>query len=877
MAEKESARSGGSPDEREKSSSRPTYQSGSNHSSAPNDPPSLEEARRMLDFVAPRPHDIRKDVAFALYDGWGDAAESLFLEWVASHPEHNAEREHEAKSVWRSAKTPGKITWKKLRWLAKQGGYRPDPNVTKPPPLTAEERQRREREKAEREAREQTKANWRRDKAALEAVSRVSQGRPAGPTQPYVLNKGVKPYGWLRQDGKALLVPAEDVSGRVWSYQVITEDGEKRFQRGGSVSGLMFPTGPEPTDKLYIVEGLATGLSVHEATAAPVFVAFNAGNLKAVALALRERYPGTEIIFAADNGQWTPGNPGLVKASAAAQAVGGRVVCPRFKDTTTKPKDFNDLHQLEGLDEARRQLEAPAPTAADSEEEEPEDSAHSKEGKPPKVTNLTLLLQMAEAAELFHDAEGNGYAVFQEGEHWQIWPLLSGGFRDWLLRRFYELTGRGVNGQTMKDALATLEAKARFDGPERAVFLRVARLADSILIDLCDDEWRTIEVTDYGWKVLARPPVAFVRRSGMAALPLPVAGGSIAELRPFLNLRGTDFVLIVAWLLAGLGGRGPFPVLVLQAEQGAGKSTASRLLRSLVDPSDVPLKAPPKTADDLAIAAFNAYLLALDNLSGINHEMSDTLCRLSTGAGISKRRLYSDLEEIQIHLTRLILLNGIDDIPTRPDLADRSIIVNLPALPAERRRKEADFWAAFEQARPRIFGALLSGLAGGLRDESGVRLERPPRLADFAAWATATESAMGWKPGTFITAYQKNIEQAAALGIEASPVGVALVAFLYASPHQAHTMTGTLLMNQLATHAPEWARKSTAWPKGPRGLKDSIRRLSAPLRQIGIVVSEFKDREGRWIKLELQERREDIQRSITGTANANAQPEEVVF
>ena len=370
-----------------------------------------------------------------------------------------------------------------------------------------------------------------------------------------------------------------------------------------------------------------------------------------------------------------------------------------------------------------------------------------------------------------------------------------------------------------------------------------------MLIDLADDRWRVLEVTAAGWRVLDRSPVPFVRRAGMAPLPEPQRGGSVAELGDFLNVGDADFRLVVAWLLGALGGSGPFPVLVLQAEQGAGKSTAGRVLRALVDPADVPLKAPPRNADDWAIAALVSYLLALDNLSGLTNEQSDMLCRLATGAGISKRRLYTDLDEVQFHLCRPVLLNGIDAIATRPDLADRSLVVTLPTIPAARRRQEATFWSAFESARPRLLGALLDVVAGALKCSGNAPPPDLPRMADFAAWVCAAEPALGWPKGTFLDAYRSNIAGAAEAAVEASPVGVAVLALLEQHP-EGVKYNATGLMPRLEQAAPDWAPRSPAWPRSPRGLTDSLRRLTAPLRQLGIEIFEDRDAKGRWITIQ---------------------------
>jgi hypothetical protein len=219
----------------------------------------------------------------------------------------------------------------------------------------------------------------------------------------------------------------------------------------------------------------------------------------------------------------------------------------------------------------------------------------------------------------------------------------------------------------------------------------------------------------------------------MQPLPTPAPGGSIEMLRSFLNLRSkADFVLVVAWALAVLRDRGPYPVLVVSGEQGSTKSTFSAILRALLDPNTAPLRALPREDRDLFIAATNGHVLAFDNVSGLPAWTSDTLCRLATGGGFAVRQLYTDQDEVLFDAARPVILNGIEEIVTRPDLADRALFLTLEPIPEERRRPEAELWASFEIQRPLILGVLLDAIVEGLRRLPKTHLPKLPRMADFA-------------------------------------------------------------------------------------------------------------------------------------------------
>ena len=306
-------------------------------------------------------------------------------------------------------------------------------------------------------------------------------------------------------------------------------------------------------------------------------------------------------------------------------------------------------------------------------------------------TQADILIDLAQSAELFHAPDGTGFADLEINGHRETWPIRSKGFRRWLARRFYDATQGAPSSEALASVLNVIEAKAHFDAPEREVYVRVGGLDGRLYLDLGDGNWRAVEIDVSGWRVVDNPPVRFRRAAGMQPLPMPVRGGSVEALRSFLNLKtDTDFVLVVAWTLACLRDRGPYPVIVLSGEQGSAKSTFSAILRALLDPNTAPLRALPREDRDLFIAASNGYVLAFDNVSGLPAWISDTLCRLATGGGFAVRQLYTDQDEVLFDATRPVILNGIEDIITRPDLADRAILMMLEPIPEERRRPEQE-------------------------------------------------------------------------------------------------------------------------------------------------------------------------------------------
>jgi hypothetical protein len=461
-----------------------------------------------------------------------------------------------------------------------------------------------------------------------------------------------------------------------------------------------------------------------------------------------------------------------------------------------------------------------------------ESSKPHTEDTPARKPQATTLVELADDAELFHTPEGDEYATIQCGEHLETWPFKMRGFRDWLMRRFYMIEGSAPSTQAVQDAIDVLRGRARFDGATYEVHTRIAEHEGAIYLDLCDELWRAVCINQDGWQVVNSSPVKFRRAKGMLELPEPKQGGSVNSLRDYVNVASDDWPLILSWLIATYRPGKPFPVLALHGEQGSAKSTTARVLRALIDPNKADLRSEPREERDLMIAAKNGWLIALDNLSRIQTWLSDALCRLATGGGFATRELYANDEEVLFDAKRPILLNGIEELATRSDLLERAIVLSLPTIPEDKRRTEARFWREFEDARPFILGALLDAVSGALRQHDSVRLERLPRMADFAQWATAAETYLGLTKGAFMAAYTGNCAASNDLALEASPVAAAVLSFI--EVEESWLGTPSDLLKELSKRTAEDIQRQKGWPKAANSLSGLLKRIAPNLRAAGV-------------------------------------------
>ncbi|MCH7490756.1 MAG: hypothetical protein IID05_08670 [Gemmatimonadetes bacterium] len=451
-------------------------------------------------------------------------------------------------------------------------------------------------------------------------------------------------------------------------------------------------------------------------------------------------------------------------------------------------------------------------------------------------TQAQRLIQLAlTSAELFHSPDKVAYVTIEINGHQETMRLRSKTFRGWLVREFFLAEDKPPGSQAMTDAIQLLDARAVIDGVETEVYLRVAPYAGNLLIDLGSNSWKAIRVTADGWKIDHHPPVKFRRAPGMLPLPVPAVGGDIDMLREFVNIESEDdFRLLVAFMLAALRPTGPFPILVLLGEQGSAKSTTVRVIRSLIDPSSAPIRTRPREERDLMVSANSGWVMAFDNISTLPDWFSDALCRLSTGGGLSIRQLYTDADEMLFDAMRPSILNGISDPMCHDDLRDRALVLSLPRIDDSSRRDEQAFWAKFQKARRQLFGALLDLAAGAIAEYPTTFLKASPRMADFAKWSVALETAARWPAGSFLDAYASNRAEQVRAFVEADYISSHLLDFM--EDRMEWTGTPTDLYDRLADLASDTTKRQKAWPKSANVLGKRLREAAPSLNRSGIEI-----------------------------------------
>jgi hypothetical protein len=388
----------------------------------------------------------------------------------------------------------------------------------------------------------------------------------------------------------------------------------------------------------------------------------------------------------------------------------------------------------------------------------------------------------------------------------------------------------------LKEAIATFEATS-WDVPISNADVRLVRHEGAIWLDLARADGKLVRVTENAWTVVEQADVPLIRSDGMEALPIPKPDPNALEnLVRLLNLGSKDHLMVtVAFLLAALWPTGPYPLLAFDGEQGSGKTTASKICRRLVDPNASDLRAPPRTEVELLIAAQMSRVMAFDNVSSISPDMADALCRLSNGGGISTRELYTNSSESRLWACRPVLLNGIPQVVTRADLADRTLVITLRRITRKERRKEAVIERELEAAAPGILALLLDGIVKALQHQDTLELPYLERLADFTAVACAAAPAFGWTKEEMLAALERNKAEAAEAVLDAEPIAWAIRRLAVETAPDPWTGTATELM-QIVNRILYDHFGHQRWRNAAR-FSGSIRRIALPLQRAGVAVT----------------------------------------
>ena len=411
----------------------------------------------------------------------------------------------------------------------------------------------------------------------------------------------------------------------------------------------------------------------------------------------------------------------------------------------------------------------------------------------------------------------------------------------WLRHLYFKLTDGDLATDAMVErVLEHMRADAHFTSERHEVFTRVGYKDGAIYIDMAHHTPKFIKVTAEGWNIVNEVPVKFVRSEDVLPLPQPEAPGAtlLALLTPFLSVqKEEEAALLMGYLMGLVLPKGPYPVLVITGEHGAAKSTTVRLLRNIIDPHNLDMRAPFADTRDMVAAVRNSYVLAFDNVSYVANWLSDALCALATGTrAVGGRALYTNSDEAAFRAMRPIMCNGIPDFVRKPDLVDRIIKVDLRRIRVY--RSDEEYWDEFKQWHPKILGALCDCMVEALRNRASVEVPPQLRMPHFSRWAEAGLQKAGFNKGVFIKALSENKLDANEAILEFSPMGLAIRKMLDYMPldekRKQKRFYGTYA--ELRAELVQFCVDAKHLPEKMQGIASELRALTPSLNSAGIVV-----------------------------------------
>ncbi|HKZ19221.1 MAG TPA: hypothetical protein VJQ57_03855 [Acidimicrobiia bacterium] len=474
-----------------------------------------------------------------------------------------------------------------------------------------------------------------------------------------------------------------------------------------------------------------------------------------------------------------------------------------------------------------------------------EQDAQSDDSKEPaagcqRLSQADRIVKLVEDAgvELFRDTKADSWARIPVNGVLQTVSCRSKDFRHWLSHTMWAAMKKVPNSQAIGSAMNVIESKARFDGAEHGLFVRVAELDGAFWYDLTDEQWRAIRITPAGWSVVAQPPILFRRYRHQRPQVMPVPGGNLRDLLSFLNVTSKPLqilliVYVVACLIPGIA----HPVPVLHGGQGAAKTTLFMVLRRLVDPSVTETLSLPTKPEEFIQQLAHNWMPLFDNLTTLPAWMSDVFCRAVTGQGFSKRELFTDDDDVIYEFRRCCGMNGINIAATKPDLLDRAILFRLDAIGNRKRRSETAFWADFEAKRPMLFGAALDVLARAMALRPSIILPGLPRMADFALWGCAIAQAAGYTQQEFLKAYEANFTLRNQEILAGSEVADCLQRFMRGRKEWTGTASELHAELEKTAIAAGISVKGKSWPKAPHALTRRLNELQQNLSADGLEVT----------------------------------------
>lgn len=529
-------------------------------------------------------------------------------------------------------------------------------------------------------------------------------------------------------------------------------------------------------------------------------------------------------------------------------------------------------------------------------EKDDDEVGAKKENNNSSAKKLGQLVE-SKTKSFFRDNHFNPLIRIQNDNHYEVMDIKSKKFSYFISKLYYDCNdGAIIKQEPLAEVLRTVTAKALFSPAIKKLHLRTAWEVTSVdengeeavdtstlYYDPCTSIWSYIRISakEGQWEIIPHHPdnIMFYRY-GQLPQVIPRRDHRENIFDEFFDLMHiksrSDRILLAVMMVASFIPDIPHPILIPHGPQGSAKSTFCRYMKKIVDPVSVELLTVPSKKEEFAQHMHHNLLAAYDNVDKIPGWFSDEVCKATTGGGTSKRELYTDDEDVSYNFKRILLVNGIHNPFTRSDALDRSAMTYFERISDSERAEESVVDAIFQEMRPHLLGKIFDTLVKALQIKLTVKLDKKPRMADFAVWGVAIAKALGGEyEDKFLDAYYEILERQNVDAVEATLIGPALVRWYNnEKPSTDKDNDGMLdqkksyyywegtpetLLRMLTDSAPSFGIdvKSKEWPKKTHTFTRKLRPIIPDLRQaykLDIIISrdttgEHTTKNSTWIRI----------------------------
>lgn len=397
-----------------------------------------------------------------------------------------------------------------------------------------------------------------------------------------------------------------------------------------------------------------------------------------------------------------------------------------------------------------------------------------------------------------------------------------------------------IGAEGLNNLIALLCAYAKNEGEPIQTFQRVGKYKGIFFYNLANDAGEIIKLTTKGYEVVQQSPIAFVGSRNTLEQVKPVYDPDVDvwTLKEYFNTSSEeDFTLLLIHILSCFIPETSHHVLMLLGNQGSSKSTVSKMIKTIVDPSIVDVSTMPKNKEDLILQLSTEYMIAFDNIGTLKPEYNDIFCQIVTGGNYVKRKLYSDSELVVYSYKRCLILNGISYLTTQADLLDRAIVITLKKISSSKRIPEKELLDNFNTNLPYILHSIFETISRAKKIYRNLEIEKLPRIADVVKWQCAIAEALDINHVDFLKIYKRNRNCINSEIISSNPTANALILLMKGRKSWESSVSELWESLDILAYKKNMNRSDPLWAKSPSSLSRHLNILKVNLESIGIFFS----------------------------------------